>query len=120
MKTRRPNSFNPISQRLAPPLEVAQPCCIATSDSRPRHTYLIVMDTLNSSLAGSVYTREALKKLFKTSKALTLNTPLIAVGRTTVVIQNLTSDPMGYSGAAREKRVQRASTALVIPGPDCW
>ena len=80
----------------------------AASDSRPRHTYLIVMDTLNSSLAGSVYVRDALKKLFKEEQADGTQYAVIAVGRTTVVIQNLTHDPKVVLAALGKKEFSNA------------
>ena len=99
----RPDASTPVpgaGESVAPPH--------ATSDSRPRHTYLIVLDTLNSSLAGSVYVRDALKKLFKEEQASDTQYAVIAVGRTTVVIQNLTRDPKAVLAALGKKEFSNA------------
>jgi VWFA-related protein len=103
-----PEQLQPDIATPAPHAGEAAPVAAATSDSRPRHTYLIVMDTLNSSLAGSVYTREALKKLFKNEQGVDTQYALIAVGRTTVVIQNLTSDPKVVLAALEKKEFSKS------------
>jgi VWFA-related protein len=78
------------------------------SDSRPRRTYLIVLDTLNSSLTGSVYVRDALTKLFKEEQASDTQYAVIALGRTTLVIQDLTRDPKVVLAALSKKELSNA------------
>jgi len=56
-------------------------------------TYLIVLDTLNSSFTDFVQVRDALKKLFKQEERSDSQYALITLGRPTRVIQNLTRDP---------------------------
>jgi VWFA-related protein len=56
-------------------------------------TYLIVLDTLNSSFGDFVQVRDALKKLFKQEESADSQYALITLGRPMRVIQNLTRDP---------------------------
>ncbi len=77
------------------------------TDSRPRHTYLIVIDTLNSSLGSFVYVREALKKLFKQEQGADTQYAVIELGRTTFVIQNLTRNPKAVLAALENKQINK-------------
>jgi len=63
------------------------------SESPPHHTYLIVLDTLNSSFSDFGRLCEALKRLFKEEQGSDSQYALVALGRTTNVIQNMTRDP---------------------------
>jgi len=61
-------------------------------NSHPRFTYLIAVDTLNSSFGSFGQVREALKNLFKEEQPSDAAYALVAVGRTSRVLQNLTPD----------------------------
>ena len=65
--------------------------------------YLIVLDTLNSSLAGFVYVRQALEKLFEQEQGTDTQYAVIALGRTALVVQNLTRDPNAVLAALEKK-----------------
>jgi VWFA-related protein len=84
----------------------------SASNFRPRHTYLIVLDTLNSSLAGFVYVRQALKRLFKEEQGSDTQYAVIALGRTTLVVQNLTQDPKAVSAALEKKELSNAIASI--------
>ena len=84
------------------------PLSITHGDSQLRHTYLIVLDTLNSSMASFVQVREALKKLFQQEQGADTQYAVIALGRTTVVIQNLTRDPKAVLAALENKKLNKA------------
>ena len=65
----------------------------SNSNSLPRHTYLIALDTLNSSFGNFAHVRDALQKLFKEEQGSNSQYALIALGQPTRVLQNLTRDP---------------------------
>jgi VWFA-related protein len=56
-------------------------------------TYLVVMDMLNTSVGGFAQVSNALKKLFKSEQGSGSQYALVAIGRPTFVMQNLTRDP---------------------------
>ena len=96
-------------ERAARPGEaLPAPLSITHGDSQLRHTYLIVLDTLNSSMASFVQVREALKKLFQQEQGADTQYAVIALGRTTVVIQNLTRDPKAVLAALENKKLNKA------------
>ena len=76
--------------------------------STVRRTYLIVLDTLNSSFADFVQVRDALKKLFKQEEGSDSQYALITLGRPTRVIQNLTRDPDAILTAIGSKDLSKS------------
>jgi VWFA-related protein len=77
------------------------------NDMRPHHTYLIILDTLNSSFGSFVQIRGALEKLFKQEHGADTQYAVIALGRTTDVIQNLTRDPEAVLAALANKKINK-------------
>ncbi len=77
-------------------------------ESPPRYTYLIVLDTLNSSFANFGQLREALKKLFKEEHGSDSQYALVALGRKTLVVQNMTRDPKVVLAALEDKEITKA------------
>jgi VWFA-related protein len=73
-----------------------------------RRTYLIVLDTLNSSLANFAQVRDALKKLFKQEEGADSQYALITLGKPTRVIQNLTRDLDAILAAIESKNLNKS------------
>ncbi|HEV2381905.1 MAG TPA: VWA domain-containing protein [Terriglobia bacterium] len=74
-------------------------------------TYLIVLDTLFSSFGDFHQAREALSKLFKDEDGAGSQYALVALGRPTSVIQNLTRDPEAILAAVESKDLTRTITS---------
>ncbi|HEY6293352.1 MAG TPA: VWA domain-containing protein [Terriglobia bacterium] len=70
-------------------------------------TYLIVVDTLYSSFGDFVQVRKALEKLFQEEQGSDSQYALVALGRPTFVIQNLTRDPGAVLAAVGSKDFTR-------------
>ena len=73
------------------------------NEAPPGHTYLIVLDTLNSSFANFSEVRDSLKKVFKEEQGTDSQYALVALGRTTNVVQSMTRDPRAVLAALEEK-----------------
>lgn len=71
-------------------------------------TYLVCLDALNSSFGNFNRVRSSLRKLFKHEEAAGSEYALVAVGRTPMVIQDLTHDPSAVLEALKSKDLQRA------------
>jgi len=76
-------------------------------ESAPGHTYLIVLDTLNSSFEDFGRLRVALQKLFKEEQGSDSQYALVALGRTTEIIQNMTRDPKAVLAALEDKDITK-------------
>jgi hypothetical protein len=92
---------------LSPPATFSPPA----SGSPVTRTYLIVLDTLFSSFGDFHQVREALKKLFKEEDDSGSEYALVALGRPTRVIQNLTRDPEAILAAVDSKELTGAITS---------
>ena len=75
----------------------------------PRHTFLIVLDAQNSAFSNFARIREALLKLFKEEQSSDSQYALVALGRPSLVIQNLTRDPQAVLAALGSKEISRAT-----------
>jgi VWFA-related protein len=70
----------------------AKPAAPATV-APPRHTYLLVIDSLHADFANLHYVHEALRKFFATEPPGDSQYCVIALGESMTIIQNLTRDP---------------------------
>jgi len=99
--------FEPISPDLQQPPTV-------TLDVTPlegvpvESTYVVCIDTLNSSFESFSQVRSALRELFKSEKSDTAEYALVAVGRTPSIIQNLTKDPATVLSAIGNKELDKS------------
>lgn len=73
-----------------------------------RRTYLICLDTINSSFSNFTYVRGALHKLFKQEDGGDSQYAILTMGRTLAIPQNLTSDPATVLSAIGSKELTRA------------
>jgi VWFA-related protein len=79
-----------------------------TGAKLPRQTYIVCLDTLNSSFADFNQIRGALRKLFKEEQSADSQYALVALGRQPAVIQNLTPDAGQVLAAIESKDLTRA------------
>jgi len=92
----------------APQPTTAGPPPAAEAAPPVRRNYLICLDTLNSSFGDFTQVREALRKLFRQERGADSQYALIALGRPTGVIQNLTRDPDAILQALDSKDLLRS------------
>lgn len=71
-------------------------------------SYLICLDTLNSSFSDFTQVRDALRKLFREERSADSQYALITLGRQPAVIQNLTRDPEAILRALESKDLLRS------------
>lgn len=65
----------------------------ASAAPRISHSYLICLDLLHASFGNFVYVRDALEKLFRQERPGNSEYAVIAVGESTEIIQNVTTNP---------------------------
>jgi VWFA-related protein len=65
----------------------------ASTAPQIRHCYLICLDLLHASFGNFVYVRDALEKLFRQERAGNSEYAVMAVGESTEIIQNITTNP---------------------------
>ncbi len=92
----------------APPAE-AQPKAPTAPQSRPavRRTYVICLDTAHSEFTNLTRVREALEKLFEAEQSGDAQYVLAAIGRTTEILVNTTSDPRAVLAAVRARDFEK-------------
>jgi VWFA-related protein len=93
----------PASSNVAP----GQPDPLAAGSPKPLptlHTFVICLDMMHTSFAGSVHVRRALQKLFQQEQAGDSRYVVIALGKSVEVIQDPTSDPAKVLEALGEAR----------------
>jgi VWFA-related protein len=94
----------------APPSSNAapgQPDPVAAGSPKPLptlHTFVICLDMMHTSFAGSVHVRRALQKLFQQEQAGDSRYVVIALGKSVEVIQDPTPDPAKVLEALGEAR----------------
>lgn len=71
--------------------------------ARPRHTYLIVIDTLHTEFSNLHAVRESLQKFFTSEPPGDSQYGVIAIGQPMAIIQNLTRDPAKALAALDDK-----------------
>ncbi|HLW79863.1 MAG TPA: VWA domain-containing protein, partial [Terriglobia bacterium] len=100
----------PAAASVAAPAAAAPPPPTPTTQAQvPHRTYLLCLDTLNSSFGSFGQVRNALHKLFKEEPAGSDATyALVALGRQPVVVQNLTQDPAAILAALGSKELTKA------------
>ena len=74
----------------------------------PRRTYLICLDTLNSTFGNFSQVRSALGKLFRQERSSDSQYALLALGRQALVIQNLTPEPATMLAAIENQQLVKA------------
>jgi len=80
-----------------------------SADGNPsRRTYLVCLDTINSSFENFTYVRGALRKLFKQEQEGDSLYAILTVGRTLAMPQNPTRDPAAVLAAIGSKELTRA------------
>lgn len=72
-----------------------------------RRTYIICLDTLNSSFTNLAGVTSALQKLFKREEGSDSKYALVALGRQPMVIRNLTRDPNDILTALESKQLTK-------------
>jgi VWFA-related protein len=80
----------------------------AASGTAVGRTYLIVVDMLNTSVGSFAQVSNALKKLFKSELGSDSQYALVAIGRPTFVMQNLTRDPNAILAALSDPNLLKA------------
>jgi len=78
-----------------------------TPTNVPQRTYLICIDTLHAAFENQVHVRDALEKLFREEYAGDSRYIVIAVGVTTQLVQDATSDPQAVLGAVENKNFEK-------------
>lgn len=73
-------------------------------------SYVILLDTLNSSFGNFAVVRGALRKLFKNEDSATSQYALLALGRQPLILQNITRDPDAIIRALGSKELTRSIT----------
>jgi VWFA-related protein len=79
--------FQPITLTSSPPAGTSNP------NKALRRTYLICLDTMNTSFTDFADVRNALLKLFRSSSVDDAAYGLLSIGRQTMIVQNLTKSP---------------------------
>jgi VWFA-related protein len=78
-----------------------------SSQPKPRRTYLVLIDTLHTSFLNMAAAREALVKLFQQERSADSQYVVIALGASTEMVLNVTSDPSAVVAALESKRMQK-------------
>ena len=86
------------------------PAAPLQTDSRQgtRRTYLICLDTLNSSFEDFSRVRSSLQRLFKQEQGSEALYAVAALGRQVLILQNLTRDPASVLAVLASKKLDRA------------
>jgi VWFA-related protein len=82
------------------------------AQGRPRHTFVICIDTLHASPASAARTREALENLFEKEKPGDAQYVLIGIGRQLQVLQAATASPLAILLKLRGAAFQNAMGGL--------
>jgi VWFA-related protein len=69
----------------------------------PRHTYLLVVDSLHADFANLHYVHKALQQFFASEQPGDSQYGVIALGQPTTIIQNLTRDPTAVLASLDDK-----------------
>jgi len=79
----------------------------AAQPARPRRTYIILIDTLNTSFRGFSAAREALVKLFRQEQSADSQYVAIALGAEPEMVVNVTPNASAVLAALESKRMQK-------------
>jgi VWFA-related protein len=105
-----PQEGIPSQVEAAPAVSLASPAAQPQAASRPpnpRRTYLILIDTLHTSLTHLAGAREALIQLFQQESSADSQYVVIALGASPEMVLNVTSDPAAVLAALDHKRLQK-------------
>ena len=94
-----------ISAKIAPSPEAAPRA--ASSRPKPRRTYMILIDTLHTSLTHLSAAREALVKLFQQEQSADSQYVMIGLGVSPEMILNVTPDASAVLAALDNKKLQK-------------
>ncbi|HLX46536.1 MAG TPA: VWA domain-containing protein [Bryobacteraceae bacterium] len=103
------NGDQPVSAgiRSEPEHSAAQTPSATAKPAPVRRTYVICIDSLHSSAANLVSFRTALVNLFRSERAGDSQYAVLAIGTSTQLVQNTTSDPEQVTKAIESKDFQR-------------
>jgi VWFA-related protein len=87
--------------------QVAPPAPVHTQAAPARRTYLICIDSLHAAFANLVYVRQALTKLFQSERPGDALYAVLALGTSTELVQDTTSDPEKVLQAVESKDFQK-------------
>jgi VWFA-related protein len=113
----------PAANAIAPPTgPAASPAPAKPADpGMPKRTYLVLVDTLHTSVPNFGRVREALARYFQREKPSDAQYALIAVGRETAIVQDSTPDPAKIAAAVQSpefpkliRRSEAAETARAV------
>jgi VWFA-related protein len=90
------NAIGPPGGAGAPPVPAK-----AADDTMPKRTYLVLVDTLHTSIANFGRVREALARFFQSERPSDAQYALITVGRETTIVQDSTPDPAKIAAAVQ-------------------
>jgi len=79
----------------------------AAASKAPRRTYMILIDTLHASFNNFVSAREALVKLFQQEHSADSQYVVVALGASSEMVLNVTSDPSAVLAVFQSKRFQK-------------
>jgi VWFA-related protein len=105
---RPPDFIPPVSLDVTKP--GTEPAPVLPSAARPplRRTYMVCLDTINSSFENFSYVRSALRKLFKRERGADSLYAILTLGRNVKVVQDLTTDSSAVLDAVGSKELTRA------------
>jgi VWFA-related protein len=109
-----------VPQPDAPSASSTAPQQAAPSPPKPRRTYMIVIDTLHTSVNNLANARAALIKLFQQERSEDSQYVVIALGISPEMILNVTRDPSAVLAALNNKRLQKvfADGQIGAPGAE--
>jgi VWFA-related protein len=94
------------SGNAAPPA-VAPATPVASAAGKPRRTYMILIDTLHTSLAHFTAAREALAKVFREEHSADTQYVAVALGVSPQMVINITRDASAVLSVLESKRMQK-------------
>jgi VWFA-related protein len=86
--------------------------------SKPRRTYMVLIDTLHTSFNNLAAAREALVKLFRQERSADSQYVVVSLGVSPEMILNVTSDPAAVLAALSAKRIQKIFLDGALGGPN--
>lgn len=101
-----PATLKPAGPTVTPAAPV--PAGAAIPPGTPRRTYVVCLDTLNSSFGNLAGVVSSLRKFFKQEQGSDSQYALVALGRQAMVIRDLTRDPDLIFTALQDKNLIRA------------
>jgi VWFA-related protein len=97
----------------APPNSPSAAPHTGSPQSRPRRTYMVVIDTLHTSFQNLAAAREGLVKLFRQEHSADSQYVVVALGASPEMVVNVTTDSSAVLAAFENKRLQK----IFLDGP---